>query len=54
MSGFKEIDKKQGSEALEEVLKSFENNFGEFICKLKWVNFGGGHHITKKGYNKKS
>jgi len=43
----------QGSEALEEVLKSFENNFSKFFPKLKWVNFGGGHHITKKGYNKK-
>jgi len=41
----------QGSEELEEVLKAFEEKFGKYIKKLKWVNFGGGHHITKEGYN---
>jgi carboxynorspermidine decarboxylase len=41
----------QGADELEEVLKGFEKNFGEFINGLKWVNFGGGHHITKKGYD---
>ena len=41
----------QGADELEEVLKGFEKNFGEFIRGLKWVNFGGGHHITKKGYD---
>jgi len=41
----------QGSEELEEVLKAFEEKFGKYIKNLKWVNFGGGHHITKKGYN---
>ena len=25
--------------------------FGKFFTKLKWLNFGGGHHISKKGYN---
>ena len=41
----------QGADELEEVLKGFEKNFGKFISGLKWVNFGGGHHITKKGYD---
>ena len=41
----------QDSLALEKVLESFDEKFGEFLPKLKWVNFGGGHHITKKGYD---
>src|SRR5690606_18396746 len=39
------------SDTLERVVASFENLYGEFIPRLKWVNFGGGHHITKKGYD---
>ena len=41
----------QDSIALENVLKAFESKFGEYLPHLKWVNFGGGHHITKKGYD---
>ncbi len=41
----------QDSIALEKVLEIFEDKFGEYFKNLKWVNFGGGHHITKKGYN---
>ncbi|MBZ7930941.1 MULTISPECIES: carboxynorspermidine decarboxylase [Campylobacter] len=41
----------ESAEALEQVLKVFENNFSSWIKNMKWVNFGGGHHITKKGYN---
>ncbi len=37
--------------ALEGVLKAFESKFGNFIPRVKYVNFGGGHHITKKGYD---
>lgn len=36
---------------LAKVLESFENQFGEFLPKLKWVNMGGGHLMTRKGYN---
>jgi len=43
----------QDADALEMVLEGFEKNFGEFISKMKWVNFGGGHHITKQGYDVK-
>ena len=41
----------QDSTALENVLKTFEEKFKEYLPKLKWVNFGGGHHITRKGYD---
>ncbi len=41
----------QDSDALENVLKNFEAKFGSYIAKMKWINFGGGHHITRKGYD---
>lgn len=37
--------------ALENALMAFINKFGDLIPKLKWINMGGGHLITKKGYN---
>ena len=40
----------QDASALENVLHAFEEKFGIFLSQLKWVNFGGGHHITRKGY----
>ena len=41
----------QGADVLVRVLEHFENAFGVFLPKMKWVNFGGGHHITRKGYD---
>lgn len=41
----------QDSSALEGVLDKFEEKFGKYIPKLKWVNFGGGHHITRDDYD---
>ncbi|MBI4177543.1 MAG: carboxynorspermidine decarboxylase [Candidatus Aenigmarchaeota archaeon] len=41
----------QGAEDLANVLKRVEKNFGPHIPKMKWVNFGGGHHITRSDYN---
>lgn len=41
----------QGSDALEGTLKAFEAKFGEWIPQMKWVNFGGGHHITREDYD---
>ena len=41
----------QDSDALESVLKKFEEKFGKYISHMKWINFGGGHHITRKGYD---
>ncbi len=41
----------QNADALEAVLQNFEERFGEWISRMKWVNFGGGHHITRKDYD---
>ncbi|MBC7196776.1 MAG: carboxynorspermidine decarboxylase [Deferribacterales bacterium] len=41
----------QNADVLVRVLESFENRFGKYIDKLKWVNFGGGHHITREDYD---
>jgi len=41
----------QDSDALESVLKNFEDKFDKYILQMKWVNFGGGHHITRKDYD---
>ena len=38
-------------EPLERTAKVFEERFGEFLPGMKWVNFGGGHHITREGYD---
>jgi carboxynorspermidine decarboxylase len=40
-----------GSDALQRTLAAFEEKFGEFIPGLSWVNFGGGHHVTRPGYD---
>jgi carboxynorspermidine decarboxylase len=40
-----------GSDALERTLAAFEAKFGDLIPGKKWVNFGGGHHITRPGYD---
>lgn len=41
----------QDSLALSRVLEIFEEKFSRYFHNLKWVNFGGGHHITKDGYD---
>ena len=41
----------QNSDALEETLQVFEKNFGDALHNMKWLNLGGGHHITKKNYD---
>lgn len=41
----------QGADVLQRTVAAFEAKFGEFIPRLKWVNFGGGHHITRPGYD---
>ncbi len=38
-------------EPLERTAKAFEEKFGEFLPRMKWLNFGGGHHITREGYD---
>lgn len=41
----------QNVDALEGALVNFERNFSQYFSKLKWVNFGGGHHITRADYD---
>jgi carboxynorspermidine decarboxylase len=41
----------QDADALQEVLLAFEKKFAKYFKRLKYINFGGGHHITKKSYN---
>ncbi len=41
----------QNSDALEATLKAVEEKFGKYLKAMKWVNFGGGHHITREGYD---
>lgn len=41
----------QDSDALEVTLDAFTEKFGEWLPRMKWVNFGGGHHITRQGYD---
>ncbi len=42
----------KGSDALARALVAFEAKFGDFIPRMKWVNFGGGHHITRPDYDR--
>lgn len=40
-----------GPEELKTVMEKFEADFGKYLPGLKWVNFGGGHLITRKDYD---
>ncbi|HRM35758.1 MAG TPA: carboxynorspermidine decarboxylase [Aliarcobacter cryaerophilus] len=41
----------QNVDALKGALANFEKNFSQYFSQLKWVNFGGGHHITRADYD---
>lgn len=41
----------QNSDALERTLAAFEDKFKNYFAGMAWFNFGGGHHITRAGYN---
>ena len=41
----------QNSDALEATLKAVEEKFGDILPSMKWINMGGGHHITKADYD---
>lgn len=41
----------QNSDALKITLDAVEEKFGSYLHKMKWINFGGGHHITRKDYD---
>lgn len=41
----------QDAQPLHDTLKEVGRQFGEWLPKMKWLNFGGGHHITREGYD---
>ncbi|HSH12473.1 MAG TPA: carboxynorspermidine decarboxylase [Desulfurivibrionaceae bacterium] len=41
----------QGADTLARVLDHVEEKFGHLLPGMEWLNFGGGHHITKPGYD---
>jgi carboxynorspermidine decarboxylase len=40
-----------GAEDLEKTLEAFETHFARYIPQIKWINMGGGHLMTRKGYD---
>ncbi len=41
----------QGADALALTAEAVEKTFGDVLPQMKWLNMGGGHHITKDGYD---
>jgi carboxynorspermidine decarboxylase len=41
----------QNSDDLEKTLDAVEEKFGDILKKMEWINFGGGHHITREDYD---
>ncbi|WP_459929299.1 carboxynorspermidine decarboxylase [Desulfosporosinus burensis] len=41
----------QNSDTLERTIQVVDQKFGEFIKPMKWLNLGGGHHITRPDYD---
>lgn len=41
----------QDADALEITLRAVEEKFGDILPRMSWINMGGGHHITKLGYD---
>ncbi len=41
----------QNSDALEITLAAVEEKFGAYLHRMKWLNMGGGHHITREDYD---
>jgi len=41
----------QQADVLERTLAVFEQKFGRFLSGMQWLNLGGGHHITRPGYD---
>ena len=42
----------QNSDDLETTLRAAEEKFGAWFSKVKWLNLGGGHHITREDYDR--
>ena len=41
----------QNSDDLETTVNAVEEKFGKYLHKVKWLNMGGGHHITREDYD---
>ncbi len=41
----------QNSDTLERTVQVVDEKFGKYIKNMKWINFGGGHHITRPDYD---
>lgn len=41
----------QNSDDLKSTLEAVEEKFGKWLPDMKWINFGGGHHITRDDYD---
>ena len=41
----------QNADALETTLQAVEAKFGHYLHQMKWLNMGGGHHITRADYD---
>lgn len=41
----------QNSDVLERTVQIVDEKFGKFMGRMKWINFGGGHHITRPDYD---
>jgi carboxynorspermidine decarboxylase len=42
----------QDADCLERTINAVEESFGSYLPKMKYINFGGGHHITRPDYNR--
>lgn len=58
LTGFPDVDGlhfhtlcEQNADALKKTLQAVEEKFGKYLHQCKWVNFGGGHHITRPDYD---
>jgi carboxynorspermidine decarboxylase len=41
----------QNADAFARTLQAFEQKFGDLVPRMHWINFGGGHHITREDYD---
>lgn len=42
----------QNSDDLEKTVEALEDKFGKWLPQMKWLNLGGGHHITRADYDR--
>lgn len=43
----------QDADCLQRTIDAVEKSFGSYLPQMKYINFGGGHHITRPDYNRK-